>query len=69
MEKGSRMRQTSRQKLYGCKAVNGHLKPIYSPPASLLDPVSDRIPLAMRPAVARQPALGKLMTAGALPFM
>ena len=37
-EQGSRMRQTSRQKLYGFlnwAVQRGHLKPIYSPPASL----------------------------------
>ncbi|MDC3049001.1 site-specific integrase [Synechococcus sp. AH-736-A19] len=37
-EQGSRMRQTSRQKLYGFlnwAVLRGHLKPIYSPPASL----------------------------------
>ncbi|MDA9661483.1 tyrosine-type recombinase/integrase [bacterium] len=37
-EQGSRMRQTSRQKLYGFlnwAVQRGHLKPIYSPPAAL----------------------------------
>ena len=37
-EQGSRMRQTSRQKLYGFlnwAVQRGHLKPAYSPPASL----------------------------------
>ena len=37
-EPGSRMRQTARQKLYGFlnwAVQRGHLKPIYSPPASL----------------------------------
>ena len=37
-EQGSRMRQTSRQKLYGFlnwAVQRGHLKPIYSPPATL----------------------------------
>ena len=37
-EHGSRMRQTSRQKLYGFlnwAVQRGHLKPIYSPPATL----------------------------------
>ena len=37
-EQGSRMRQTSRQKLYGFlnwAVQRGHLKPIYAPPATL----------------------------------
>ena len=37
-EQGSRMRQTSRQKLYGFlnwAVQRGHLKPVYSPPATL----------------------------------
>ncbi|ABB35455.1 site-specific integrase [Synechococcus sp. CC9605] len=37
-EQGSRMRQTSRQKLYGFlnwAVQRGHLKPVYSPPAAL----------------------------------
>ena len=37
-EQGSRMRQTSRQKLYGFlnwAVQHGHLKPIYAPPATL----------------------------------
>jgi integrase len=37
-EQGSRMRQTSRQKLYGFlnwAVQRGHLKPIYSPPSTL----------------------------------
>ena len=44
-EQGSRMRQTSRQKLYGFlnwAVQRGHLKPIYSPPAALPETLSQR---------------------------